>query len=201
MTASAGRSLGGRRQPFVHDQGVHVAERGMPERLWQAACLFEAQALPQLHGALVACRDEIELHGLVAEFEGDLFGVPAHRGGESLAARRRIDHVAAIADMGARSVEVGFQIVSAEHLAVPLGNEGLARQMHPYPPGFFLAGIGGESVGIARGNDDSENRPYLLEILFAGFADYHAGQKFRRLKIVSGSHRTTAMMKRHQPGT
>ncbi len=49
-------------QPPGHDEGVDDAEARVPEGAGKAADDLEAEALPQVHGALVRSDHEVELH-------------------------------------------------------------------------------------------------------------------------------------------
>ncbi len=66
---------------------------------------------------LVYSHPELKLHRLVTQLNGHLLGVLAHVRGHAFAPCLGGNHVAAVANMAARTGIVGFDVVGAQNLS------------------------------------------------------------------------------------
>jgi hypothetical protein len=82
-----------------HDEGVDEAEARVPEGGGKAADDLKAEALPQVHGALVGADHEVELHGQEATPARLLQRMLGHLAGDASAALRRVGRIGGIGDV------------------------------------------------------------------------------------------------------
>ncbi len=134
---------------------------------------LEAELLPEVNGGFVGGGDEVELHGFVAEFFGDLLGVQAHGGGQASASGGGSDHIAAVADMRSLTGVVGLDVVGSQDGSVLCQNKGLSRTLHPDLSGLIFVCISGIGVGLSGSDYFMENRPNFFKVFLVGFSDGH----------------------------
>src|SRR5688572_9471441 len=152
----------------------------MVKSLRQAAHRGEAKPTPEPDGAFIGGRDEVELHGLVAQCACDLLGMLAHCRGQTAPSRSGRDHISAVADVIARPGLVGLQVVRAEDRPVLFERVGLSWRVHPYRQRLRFGRVSRIPIGLAGNSDLTEDRPDLVEVRSCRLADIHALAAARR---------------------
>src|SRR5579871_6887399 len=109
----------------------------------------EAEALPELHRALVAADDEIELHGAKAALLGMRQRMCAHGARHTAAHCAWGDYIAAIGHMRATALLIGLEIIGADDQAVALGDENLMHRRMPVGQRRVARDVAWNGVGLA----------------------------------------------------
>jgi hypothetical protein len=143
----------------VHHVGVGVAGCGMKKCSGEAADNFEAETLPEAHGAFVGADDEVELHGAKATVPGVIEGMSAHGADYAETGGGRSGHVTAVGDVGTAAVLIGAKEIGAEDVAVVVGNEDVVGGREPKRESGGASDVARKSVGFAGAKDGFEDGP------------------------------------------
>src|ERR1035438_717848 len=107
----------------IHHVGIGVARERVQKGLREAAHNYEAQTLPEAHGAFIGADDKIKLHGAEAAGFGALKRMCGHGAGNSAADGGSRSDVAAVGDVGAPALLIGAKKISADDARVLIGDE------------------------------------------------------------------------------
>jgi hypothetical protein len=160
-SATSNTRRGEFRQHLVHHVRVDESEARMAERTGNGADDLKTQALPEAHRAVIGRHHQVELHRSVTTTPGFSLRMFTHRRRDAPAARVTGDHVAAVADVCRRAVEVRSQIVSAKQPATVIVNshEDDSRIARPDRSRIVSPNVRWDGVGVSRSKHRLEHRP------------------------------------------
>lgn len=142
------------------------------EPLWDASDFAESEAFPEAHGGFVGGDHEIELEGAKSHLLCLKKAIFAEFFPETLVSRVGSDHERGVRDVAPGAALIGDDFIEAGNTSLFFGYEAFYAFAEPVGVSVFVTGVRFKGVGVAAGDDFSENGEHLYEIIRGGRANH-----------------------------
>jgi hypothetical protein len=166
MCSIAARLRANALQFSIHDVSIHIAQRWVQKRLWQAAHNLKFKTLPQSHGPLVGAHYKIKLHRSKPSCTCAVKRMRAHRSRDAAPCCGNSRHITAIGHVRSATLLIRLQKVRSDNFIFLFRHEDLMLRRSPVRKRVFLLHIAWNCIRLARAHDRFHDPPDRITIIF-----------------------------------